>query len=466
MFNNPLKKYANGGPVSESEAANEVKTIIAQITGASIDQIDSILGQIGQNDEAISQLRQLLQGASHGDEQSIQELKQLFNPQTQFAKDGGKLHDFICKHAKGGNIKDCGCDGSVKKAQGGSKIYGPITTDSTGTFRDFYYPEGGYAGRVNLKTGKAYQAETGEEMLQPGRYNRKGYPIAEGASTNGTYYEVNPYGRIIVNIPEGGQQVLHGNDSTAVANKLIKQWNMVKIGPAVTTKEQGGFIEMNQTGGSLISRKDALNASMANKGFNASQARYAYANAKNALRNQGLRGRELRQQARQMIIGDRPQIEAIPSNVLTDELFEQRSSYPTLAGGSLTSQLANNSKQIRDYTGSFNDAFASARNNYLNNNGANVFRWNGNLYNTDLAETLPQTETTPEVNPIVDRMMSGAIDHFSNIAPSTIGAVNYDGYSYLADKVRSWFANRKKNQTNTSSSALRNGGEIKKKRTL
>jgi hypothetical protein len=37
-----------------------------------------------------------------------------------------------------------------------------------------------------MNTGKAYRAGTDKEILQPGRYNRRGYPIAEGASTNGT----------------------------------------------------------------------------------------------------------------------------------------------------------------------------------------------------------------------------------------------------------------------------------------
>lgn len=128
-------------------------------------------------------------------------------------------------------------------------IWDPVYTNDHGTFRNFYFypPEGGYAGTVDMSTGKAYRGGTGEEMLQPGLYNRKGYPINSPDETNGTWYEVNPHGRIIVNIPEGGQQVLHGNDSTAVAN-AITQWDQSKVGHAVTAKQNGGEIAKAQNG--------------------------------------------------------------------------------------------------------------------------------------------------------------------------------------------------------------------------
>lgn len=42
---------------------------------------------------------------------------------------------------------------------------------------------------------------------------------------------------------------------------------------------------------------------MQTRGYNRDQARFAYANAKNALRNQGLSGRELRREARKMLVG-------------------------------------------------------------------------------------------------------------------------------------------------------------------
>lgn len=62
-----------------------------------------------------------------------------------------------------------------------------------------------------------------------------------------------------------------------------------------------------QEGGKL-SRKDAIDKAQRNKGYSKKQARFAYQNAKLALRNQGLRGSELRQAARKSI-SEQPRIE-------------------------------------------------------------------------------------------------------------------------------------------------------------
>lgn len=61
---------------------------------------------------------------------------------------------------------------------------------------------------------------------------------------------------------------------------------------------EGVAPERHQDGGEL-SRREALRLGRENKGFNRSQARFAYQNAKNTLRNAGASGREMRQTARQ-----------------------------------------------------------------------------------------------------------------------------------------------------------------------
>lgn len=80
----------------------------------------------------------------------------------------------------------------------------------------------------------------------------------------------------------------------------------------INKKEDGGVIK----GEKGLSRKDALAAARNNYGFDKGQARLAYANAKNALRNSGLRGSALKQAAREMI-ANRPAgkegVQAIPS---------------------------------------------------------------------------------------------------------------------------------------------------------
>lgn len=255
------------------------------------EQIVEALNGMGKTPEGQKQVQQLMQ-------QFQQELQ---GQQAGIFKDGGKLHDFICKHAKGGHIAGCGCKeegGKVSKAQNGTsgipqnasaldtylmsnmqmptsdnlftgqqvanlinsihlnqplvqaqedggKVekaqYGEIVNDSTGKRRVIYHPEGGYAGYVDLTTGKAYN-HNDEEMLQPGWYNGKGYPMAHRNATRGNAYEVNTYGRIIENLPEGNQRVLPPADSANFA-ELVKQWDMSKIGHAVTAEQNGGEIK-------------------------------------------------------------------------------------------------------------------------------------------------------------------------------------------------------------------------------
>lgn len=207
--------------------------------------------------EALNGMSKTPEGQKQVEAYMQQFQQEMQNPQAGMFKDGGKLHDFICKHAKGGHVAGCGCGGKVEKHQQangegrgviGESIWGPII----GNRRDFFHypPESGFAGSVDMKTGRAYKAETNEEMAQPGMYNAKGYPIYEGQTTNGTYYEVNPHGRIIVNIPEGGQRVLHGADSVGVVN-LINQWDQTKVGHAVKAKSKGGIVKDQEPAGPL-----------------------------------------------------------------------------------------------------------------------------------------------------------------------------------------------------------------------
>lgn len=261
MFKNPLK-YQNGGAV---QAREQVVSAISEIAQIPIEEVNSKLDQISQDQDSIQLLSEALQAVQKGDERGYQVIKQMFNPQSantgMFAK-GGKIQDFICKHAKGGNV-NCNCENKTEKYQ-------------------------------------------------------------------------NP------------------------------------AGP--------------------IGRRQALNAAKTNYGFNNSQSRMAYANAKSALRSQGLRGSELRQQARQMMMGQLPQETRRPLLAAVDapQLSQAYSTEDTsnLAGGTSEQQQLNNYRQVQDYSGSdFNTAFGNARSAYMNNNGPSLFRWNGELYNTSLGNS-------------------------------------------------------------------------------
>lgn len=256
MFENPLRKYAAGGVTSAQE--QKLVQIFSKAASKLNIKPEVLIQKVqelsGEQQVGFVQAIQDIADNENPKPESIQLIQSIFAQpaqSSQYFKKGGKIHDFICKHAKGGALKGCGC-----KQEGGS-IWGNPYTDSLGSWRNFHFPEGGFAGTVDMNTGRAYKAETNEEMLQPGRYNRKGYPMPGNASTNGTWYEVNPYGSILVNIPEGGQQVLHGNDSIAVAN-LIKQWDQSKVGHAITEKENGGTVEKVQDGKKINNKRKTI----------------------------------------------------------------------------------------------------------------------------------------------------------------------------------------------------------------
>lgn len=141
------------------------------------------------------------------------------------------------------------CGGKVEKHQqtngkGRGKLDTSIYseyTDKDGKIRTFYDPNGGYAGYVDLTTGKAYRAGDNVEILQPGLYNGKGWPISDINDTKGVSYDVNTNGYITLNLSEGGQRPVTGLDSLAVSN-LVKQWDQTKVGHAVAGKQSGGSI--------------------------------------------------------------------------------------------------------------------------------------------------------------------------------------------------------------------------------
>jgi hypothetical protein len=76
------------------------------------------------------QIAQAVEGMSKTDEgkKQLQQLMIQFQQETQNGaqafKEGGKIHDFICKHAKGGHVAGCGCGGQVEKHQDANGVIG------------------------------------------------------------------------------------------------------------------------------------------------------------------------------------------------------------------------------------------------------------------------------------------------------------------------------------------------------
>ena len=92
--------------------------------------------------EAIAKALEGMSKTSEGQKQ-VQQLMEQFQQEMQQGtqpafRDGGKIHNFICKHAKGG-VAGCGC-----KQEGGTfeskdkqvkiKDFGTAQADTTGTY--------------------------------------------------------------------------------------------------------------------------------------------------------------------------------------------------------------------------------------------------------------------------------------------------------------------------------------------
>ena len=369
-FKNPLK-YQQGG----SAPTEEQQKLLA----AFIDWLPKRVKEFqGMQPEAIAEALDGMSKTPEGQRQ-VQQLMQQFQQEmqsNQAFRNGGKLKDFICKHSKGGNVVDCGC-----KQEGG-------------TFKSA-------DKQVTIENFGTAQADT------TGHYS---YP-----STNGNF-EFTPYGRVATVWDNTGMVPTHRYADQNWINRHPRRQKLPGILGGHREVAPEGFFEnlvdrvnnrvpQRQDGGELT-RKEALDLGMQNRGYSRSQARFALRNAKDALIREGARGKEMRQMAREMVAGkektpyvsnhepwwksvapvDVP-IEVVTTNAITPE--EQ-----TYINQQFEQSL------IRPYNGSFSKAFGNAR-----KDNKTLFIWNNNPYTTELKkeEGLDQLlkRTQSNLEPIV-----------------------------------------------------------------
>jgi hypothetical protein len=128
MFKNPLK-YQQGGSVATAQQQEQLVQLFqaaAQNAQVSPEALVQKAQELSKDEQSATQFMEGLQRCAQGDPAGIQFIKSLFQKQT--FKQGGKIHDFICKHAKGGYVAGCECGGSVKKAEDGTTA--PVTRGS------------------------------------------------------------------------------------------------------------------------------------------------------------------------------------------------------------------------------------------------------------------------------------------------------------------------------------------------
>ena len=140
MFENPLRKYATGGVTSSQEQK------LVQVFSKAASKLNIKPEVLIQKVQELTEEQQIgfiqaIQDIADSDNpkpESIQLIQSIFAQPSQAFRNGGKIHDFICKHAKGGKV-DCGC-----KQEGGTfeskdkqvkiKNFGTAQADTTGSY--------------------------------------------------------------------------------------------------------------------------------------------------------------------------------------------------------------------------------------------------------------------------------------------------------------------------------------------
>lgn len=352
MFKNPLKYQQGGTTPSQKEQQVLVAFIqwlpkrVKEFQGMRPEAIAQALDGMSKTAEGKKQLQQLMM-----------QFQQEMENESQAFKQGGKIHDFICKHARGGRV-DCGCK-SVEKAEDGTLL------------------------------GRLYKRFIGQRM--PDTIEATNRRVRTWTDSNGNQHiveDANVNGNsTITNIDINGtdttgfQKVTTGDGRYRMINleQGTPEWRTV-MSRNVPQQENGGTVEMGKDG---MSKVEALRKAKETHGYNNSQARFAYANAKNALRSQGLHGRELRQSAREMISrGVREPIVAIdptsPVQGIAIATLPNGSPLPVQTIiGSREPRMGNNYDNL-----TFSNAFLAARNKAGGDSGA--FNWRGNNYTTKL----------------------------------------------------------------------------------
>ena len=429
MFNNPLKKYQQGGtamtiPEAEEELINAiVEELQAQGIQKSVEEVKNRYEQIKSNPEGeeYKKLTDAITLMETDKKSGFSKILSLFaTPSNKF---GGKIQDFICKHAKGGTVTGCGC---AKKAADGTVIDGP---------------EGYVWGRYD----KSHFLNSGPD--------HKGWTKVQ--TPDGRHGYARNYRNRILGIPSRNlNQVLITPDEDEIMRSSSRDlmgffgkgdidttynsWNGSKVGKKFIENMNGALEGVaperpvkEQEGGEL-SRRQALDLGMKNKGFTRSQARIALANAKNTLRNNGVRGREMRRLAREWVAGESPVQQREPiqdisvfnpltTNNIDNRAIRIKNQSPVNTRSSILGRLSSMS---------FNDAFANAR-----RAGVGVFNWRNKPYTTELATTddsrKPFTDQSGIQIPVIEDLPIEINDEPINVPEMPMGEIKQIAYPPL-----------------------------------
>ena len=309
---NYIQMFADGGKTSDQELIKGIQKIL----GVDDEQMKQLL-QIGINKygslEGIGQaLNQATQGLTQNSspEEVQAAVASVFetNAESQMFKCGGKLQQLVSKFGKGGNV-DCGC-GGIKVGQNGFKTSGSGSDIDSG----FHTWDIEVTPQKDTIVRYSYPSYNGKAILTP-----NGGTVKEWL--NGDMFPTIYRDRTWVNrhprrflLPFSGE----------ISNRKIM--NARELAQNHIPSQQEGGVMLEQMPGydvnTNLTRRQARDLSALNQGYNGEQFQTAMANAKNALRNQGLRGKELRERAREMAAGISPAQRSIVEAPVTQQLPE------------------------------------------------------------------------------------------------------------------------------------------------
>lgn len=306
---NYIQMFTNGGKTSDQELIKGIQKILgvddeqmAQLLQIGINKYGSLEG-IGQ---ALNQATQdLTQNSSPEEVQAAVASVFQTNAESQMFKCGGKLQQLVSKFGKGGNV-DCGCGGK-KLDMGGPVKNGEYTKNDFFNELNEWTPiklpngDSGYARNYRKPLFRfGPSSNTLTQMLIT--YDENGTPRASSREIKGFF---NP-NRVKLDT------TYNTANNTPTSKDFIDRMNFALEGVAPERpqfKQSGGVLMEEMPGHNVntnLTRHQARDLAALNQGYNSEQFQFAMANAMNALRNQGLRGRELRERAREMAAGISP----------------------------------------------------------------------------------------------------------------------------------------------------------------
>lgn len=346
---------------------------VPELKGQTPEQIVSTINKLSESPEG----QEMLQGL----------VKEFESSMTGVFKKGGKLDYLLCLK-KGGSIKDCGCGKKIEKGQQG--IPNLEYNEATQWIKD----KNVSGMQHNVGT---YRSAGDVSSFEPSIIG-KGLGIP-------TMYETGNF----ESYAESPKDYLdrHKNFQNQLSSQSRLEFDYKD--PGIAVKQDGGRVFGSEQY-PYATRRDALRAAMDEMGFSRAQARLAYKNQKNALRNSGFSGKEMLQSARYNMIdtaypraqASTPQLPVIDTNFeIEDTPIEINDTFTPIENPSL------NVQKIDKFGGSFNSAFAAAR-----RSGLDEFTWNGTgkRYTTELGNAQPKSAPLGNAQSTVNKVMTGEGD--------------------------------------------------------